>query len=188
MKMLSMSRFIFISFIILLASCGNEPEKPMKKQYSSQQVHDLSIQMNTWDEKRQNDEINQYIKQHNWEMTETPSGLRYMLLKAGKGPLAKNGQIAKVAFKIYLLDGSMIYSAEKDSAKEFTIGKDYVESGLHEGIQLMHVGDKMRFVLPSHLAHGLTGDQSKIPPLTSVMYEIELLSVRDDQPKNPDEK
>ena len=109
----------------------------------------------------------------------TPSGLRYMLMKAGKGPLAKTGQNAKVAYKIFLLDGTLCYSAEKDSAKEFLIGRDYVESGIHEGIQLMHVGDKMRFVLPSHLAHGLTGDQTKIPPLSSVIYEVELLGLTD---------
>jgi FKBP-type peptidyl-prolyl cis-trans isomerase len=52
-----------------------------------------------------------------------------------------------------------------------------VESGLHEGVQMMHVGDKMRFILPSFRAHGLTGDNSKIPPLTSVVYEIELLGL-----------
>jgi FKBP-type peptidyl-prolyl cis-trans isomerase len=47
----------------------------------------------------------------------------------------------------------------------------------------MHVGDKMRFILPSHLAHGLTGDQSKIPPLSSVVYEIELLELTDPKQK-----
>ncbi|HET6993007.1 MAG TPA: FKBP-type peptidyl-prolyl cis-trans isomerase [Bacteroidia bacterium] len=178
---ISMYRLLFILPVVLVASCGNEPEKTKKEQYTTQQVKDLSVQMNVWDEKKENDEINQYLKQHNWEMQETASGLRYMLLKKGNGPLAQNGQKAKVAYKIYLLDGSLIYSADRDSAKEFLIGKDYVESGLHEGIQLMHVGDKMRFVLPSHLAHGLTGDQSKIPPLSSVMYEIELVGVSDDK-------
>ncbi|MCX6311484.1 MAG: FKBP-type peptidyl-prolyl cis-trans isomerase [Bacteroidetes bacterium] len=176
-----MSRFIFISFIILLASCG-ETEKPKaKQQYTTQEVKDLSVQMNMWDEKRQNDEINQYLKQHNWEMETTTSGLRYMLIKPGKGPLAQTRQIAKVAYKIFLLDGSLCYSAPRDSAKEFLIGKDYIESGIHEGIQLMHVGDQMRFVLPSHLAHGLTGDQTKIPPLSSVVYEIELLGLTENK-------
>lgn len=61
------------------------------------------------------------------------------------------------------------------------VGKDNVEAGLHEGIQLMHVGDQMRFILPSHLAHGLTGDQSKIPPLASVVYEVELLELSDNK-------
>lgn len=164
--------------IIFFASCG-ETEKPKQKKYTDQELKDLSVQMNTWDEKRQNDEIDQYLKQHNWEMEKTASGLRFMLMKAGNGPIAQNGQMAKVIYKIFLLDGSLCYSVNRDSAKTFCIGKDNVESGIHEGIQLMHVGDKMRFILPSHLAHGLTGDQSKIPPLASVVYEIELLELAD---------
>lgn len=163
---------------VFLFSCG-EKEKPKKQKYTTQQVKDLSVQMNVWDEKRQNDEINQYVKSHGWTMEMTASGLRYMTIKPGKGPLAKTGQVAKVVYKISLLDGTVCYSSEKDGPKEVLIGKDYIESGLHEGLTLMHVGDKMRFILPSHLAHGLAGDQSKIPPLSSVVYEIELLELND---------
>jgi FKBP-type peptidyl-prolyl cis-trans isomerase len=49
---------------------------------------------------------------------------------------------------------------------------------LHEGIQLLHVGDKAIFILPSHLAHGLLGDEDKIPPHSAVIYDIELLGIR----------
>jgi FKBP-type peptidyl-prolyl cis-trans isomerase len=42
----------------------------------------------------------------------------------------------------------------------------------------MHVGDKAKFILPSHLAHGIMGDNDKIPPLTPVVYNIELLSIQ----------
>ncbi|CAN5390361.1 hypothetical protein BH09BAC5_BH09BAC5_20130 [soil metagenome] len=171
---------ILVFVIVFLASCG-EKEKPVRHQYTKEQVKDLSVQMNAWDEKRQNDEINQYIKVHNWTMTQTATGLRYMSVKEGKGATAKTGQTAKVIYRISLLDGTECYSSEKDGPKEFVIGKDYVESGLHEGIQLMHVGEKMRFILPSHLAQGLTGDQTKIPPLSSVIYEIELLQLKDPQ-------
>ena len=173
-----MRTYFFLLLSVFLFSCEEEV-KTKKRQYTQQQVKDLSVQMNAWDEKRQNDEINQYIKVHNWKMEMTQTGLRYMLVSSGKGPLAQTGQKAKVVYKISLLDGTVAYSSEKDGPKEFLIGKDYVESGLHEGIRLMHVGDKMRFILPSHLAHGLTGDQTKIPPLSSVVYEIELLELTD---------
>ncbi|MBI3512039.1 MAG: FKBP-type peptidyl-prolyl cis-trans isomerase [Bacteroidetes bacterium] len=172
-----MLRSIFFLLIFLIVSCG-EQGKPKKQPISKQQMHTLSLQMNTWDEKRQNDEINQYIKNHNWQMQETPTGLRYMFLKKGNGEQAKSGMFAKVYFKIYLLDGTVCYETKKDSAKEFLIGEDYVEYGIHEGIQLMHVGDQARFILPSHLAQGLTGDEKKIPPLSSVVYEVELISLR----------
>ncbi|HTL82104.1 MAG TPA: FKBP-type peptidyl-prolyl cis-trans isomerase [Bacteroidia bacterium] len=173
-----MYRFIVLLFVTLLFSCGEDPKPPAKKPLSKDQVNALSVQMNEWDETRQNDEINQYIKNHNWTMTETASGMRYMYMKKGTGEQAKQGEYAKVAYKIYLLDGTLCYSSEKDGPKEFLIGQDYVESGLHEAIQLMKIGDQMRIILPSHLAHGLTGDQSKIPALSSVMYEVELLSLR----------
>jgi FKBP-type peptidyl-prolyl cis-trans isomerase FkpA len=175
---INMKTYFLFACIIFLASCG-EKEKPKKQQYTQQQVKDLSVQMNTWDEKRQRDEINQYIKAHGWEMEETASGLRYMMIAPGKGEQAKAGQTAKVDYKISLLDGTVCYTSEKDGPKNVFIGKDNIEADLHEAIQLMHVGDKMRFILPSHLAHGLTGDQSKIPPLSSVVYEITLLSVKD---------
>jgi FKBP-type peptidyl-prolyl cis-trans isomerase len=171
-----MRTIFFLSAFIFLISCG-EKEKPKKPKYTEQQVKDLSVQMNTWDEKRQHDEIDQYIKAHGWQMETTASGIYYMKLKSGKGEQAHEGQTAKVNYKISLLDGSVVYSSDETGPKEFLIGKDNVESGLHEGVQMMHVGDKMRFILPSFRAHGLTGDNSKIPPLTSVVYEIELLGL-----------
>ena len=168
---------IWLLPVFLITACGDDP-KPKPRKMTKEQLEYLSEQMNKWDATKENDEINQYIKAHNYQMTETPSGLRYMLLKKGSGPQAKDGMRAKVTYKIYSLGGTVFYNASADSAKTFTINQDNVESGLHEGIQLMHVGDQMRFILPSHLAHGLTGDQSKIPPLTSVVYEIELLEVK----------
>jgi FKBP-type peptidyl-prolyl cis-trans isomerase len=173
-----MRTYFLFAILVFLAAC-DEKEKPKKQQYTKEQVKDLSVQMNTWDEKRQRDEINQYIKAHGWTMEETASGLRYMMISPGKGEQAKMGQTATVAYTISLLDGTVCYTSEKDGPKDVFIGKDNIESGLHEGIQLMHVGDKMRFILPSHLAHGLTGDQSKIPPLSSVVYEIKLISVKE---------
>lgn len=171
-----MRTLFFLSLFVFFIACG-EKEKPAKPHYTKQQVKDLSVQMNTWDEKRQHDEIDQYIKVHGWKMETTASGIYYMKLKEGKGEQAKTGQTAKVNYKISLLDGTVCYTSEKDGPKEFLIGKDNVESGLHEGIQMMRVGDKMRFILPSFRAHGLTGDNSKIPALASVVYEIELLGL-----------
>ena len=49
---------------------------------------------------------------------------------------------------------------------------------MHEGVKYMHVGDKAVIILPSHLAYGLVGDEHKIPPHASLLYELELLSVR----------
>jgi FKBP-type peptidyl-prolyl cis-trans isomerase len=53
-----------------------------------------------------------------------------------------------------------------------------VESGIHEMVQMMKTGDKVRFVLASARAHGLLGDGDKIPPRAPVLYEMELISLK----------
>ena len=55
---------------------------------------------------------------------------------------------------------------------------DNVETGLHEGIKYMKVGEKAKMILPSHLAHGLIGDSKKIPPRSTIVYDIELLDLK----------
>ena len=78
-----------------------------------------------------------------------------------------------------MLDGKLCYSSDKNGPKTFKVDFDNVETGIHQGIKLMREGEKAIFILPSHLAHGLTGDNDKIPPKASVYYEVEVLSVRD---------
>jgi FKBP-type peptidyl-prolyl cis-trans isomerase len=127
---------------------------------------------------KENDEIDQYIVRHKWTMIKTGTGLRYMITKQGSGELAKPKQMAKVNYRISLLDGTECYTSDKTGPREFMIAQDDIESGLHEGIQYLHVGDKAFFILPSYLAHGLVGDENKIPAKASVVYEIELLSLK----------
>jgi FKBP-type peptidyl-prolyl cis-trans isomerase len=54
-----------------------------------------------------------------------------------------------------------------------------VESGLEEGILLLQEGDKARFIMPPHLAHGLIGDRDKIPARATIIYDLELVSLSD---------
>jgi FKBP-type peptidyl-prolyl cis-trans isomerase FkpA len=179
MKLKMVSRFLFLAGLMgsLLVACS-EPKPPKKKPLTTKQVKDVSMAMNEWDRTRQNDEINQYIKNRGWEMQMTGSGLRWMMLNKGTGAQPRSGNQVMVKYKITLMDGTVCYTSEKDGPKVFLVSEDDVESGLHEAIQLMHKGDQMRFILPSHLAHGLMGDEDKIPPRASVIYEIELLELK----------
>ena len=57
------------------------------------------------------------------------------------------------------------------------IDKSDIESGVQEGIKKMRVGDKAKLIIPSHLAHGLTGDMEKIPPLSVIVVDIHLIGL-----------
>jgi FKBP-type peptidyl-prolyl cis-trans isomerase len=52
-----------------------------------------------------------------------------------------------------------------------------VESGLHEGVQLLSPGDSAILVIPSYRAHGLIGDQDRIPMRSSVVYRVGLVKL-----------
>jgi FKBP-type peptidyl-prolyl cis-trans isomerase FkpA len=178
--MLSLNKYVILlvgSSLMLGASCGNDSNKATM-QASSKEMQQKLIDANKMYVKRESDEIDQYVNHKAWKMTTTGTGLRYMITFEGKGELAKLEKYARVKYKISLLDGTVCYTSEEKGTKEFLIGQDNVESGLHEGIQYMHVGDKAVMILPSHLAHGLLGDDNKIPPKASVVYELELLSLR----------
>ncbi len=138
---------------------------------------DSLIQINKDLVQREKGEIDNFIKAKGWQMKETQTGLRYLIVSHGTGAKARIGQIATIRYKLYLLDGTLLDSSDKSGLKSFKIGHGGVEKGLEEGIILLKVGDKAKFILPSHLAYGLTGDGLKIPPQSPLIYDVELVKI-----------
>jgi FKBP-type peptidyl-prolyl cis-trans isomerase FkpA len=176
-------KIYFISFlcIVFLASACGDSHKSTSKQTNiqSKEFQDKLVEANKMYVKKESDEIDQYVTHRGWNMITTGTGLRYMITRRGEGMnLASPGQIAKVKYKISLLDGTICYSSDAGGPKDIVIAKDNTETGIHEGLQYIHEGDEAVFILPSHLAHGLMGDGDKIPPKASVVYEIKLISLR----------
>lgn len=164
--------------ITSIQSCDNSNEKTTAQtDFTSKEFQDKLIEANKMYVKKESDEIDQYIAHRKWEMISTGTGLRYMITKNGTGEAAVIERQAKINYKVSLLDGTLCYSSETTGPKVFVIGMANMETGLHEGIQYMHVGDVATFILPSHLAHGLLGDEIKIPPHSTIIYDVELLAI-----------
>ena len=172
-----LKQFLYFTLYLLFLSCGNDEVK-RKKIVDPSQFKEQLVKVNKYEVEKETDEINQYIAHHNWKMEKTGTGLRYFFLNKGKGKQAQSGDNVKVNYKISLLDGTECYSSEKDGAKEFKVEGEDIESGLHEAVLLMHVGDKAKFILPSYMAHGLHGDDASIPPLSSIIVDLELVEVK----------
>lgn len=175
--MFSRHYFIFFFFFLLHASCRDSAVS--EKKIDELKLKEPMIEINKTAAEKESEQIDGFVKRHNWEVVKTGTGLRYLVYIMGNGEMAKTGQIAKVNFEISLLNGTVCYSTRESGPLEFLIGQSEVESGLHEGILFLHVGDKAKLILPSHLAHGLAGDLKKIPPLSTIVYDIELLGLRD---------
>ncbi len=125
--------------------------------------------------------IDQFCKHHNWPVVETGTGIRYYIYESGKGKIAKPGTWALIDYEVRLLDSdtTLCYSSKEKGPIEFLVEMYNIESGLHEAITYMHVGDKAFIILPHYLAHGLVGNLDKIPSFASVLYKIHLLDVQE---------
>lgn len=108
----------------------------------------------------------------------TASGLKYIVFTTGKGSKAENGKSVEVHYAGMLTDGKEFDNSYKRGMPiEFTLGTGQVIKGWDEGIALMHVGGKMRLIIPPDLAYGSRGAGDVIPPNATLIFDVELLSV-----------
>jgi FKBP-type peptidyl-prolyl cis-trans isomerase len=107
----------------------------------------------------------------------TASGLQYKVITMGTGPKPKPEQTVTVHYKGTLIDGTEFDSSiKRGQPAEF--GVSQVIPGWIEGIQLMPVGSKFEFYIPSNLANGERGAGAQIGPHATLVFEVELLSVK----------
>jgi FKBP-type peptidyl-prolyl cis-trans isomerase FkpA len=162
--------------LILLSSCGNDPKSTQSTRNISM-MDDSLLNYNKAVVKTEDQEIEDLIQRYGWKMGKSPTGLRYMIYKQGSGERAAKGKKAMIRYEVRLINGNLCYSSAEKGPKEFIIGHGEVEIGTEEGILLMRVGDRAKFIVPSHLAFGLLGDQDKIPPKSTLIYDIELIKL-----------
>lgn len=109
----------------------------------------------------------------------TDSGLRYQILQKGSGAKAEKGKTVSVHYKGQLPDGTVFDSSYKRNKPiDFPLGMGQVIAGWDEGISLLKVGDKARFVIPSDLGYGSRGAGGVIPPDATLIFDVELMNVK----------
>jgi len=171
---------ILMSAGLLMVSCNNNKptgyvaNKPKEVQKSPQKSLE---KVNRYLLKVENQEIDDYVRRHHWNMETTGSGLRYEIIKQGEGSAIKQGDRVALKYNTFLINGRMIYSSVKLGPKVFEVGHGGVETGLEEAVIHLHKGDKANVIIPSFLAFGLNGDGDKIPPRAIVIYSLEVLDV-----------
>jgi len=112
------------------------------------------------------------------EMKTTPSGLKYQVMKQGTGNVSpKASDTVKVHYHGTLLDGT-VFDSSVERGEPISFPLDGVIPGWTEGLQLMKVGDKFRFEIPPNLAYGANPPSPKIPPNSTLVFEVELLGIQ----------
>lgn len=109
----------------------------------------------------------------------TASGLQYVVVQEGEGVNPNAGQEVSVHYTGYLTDGTMFDSSvERGEPIAFFVGKGQVIRGWDEGIMLLNIGAKARFIIPSDLAYGERGAGGVIPPNATLVFDVELVEFK----------
>jgi len=127
--------------------------------------------------KRATEEMKKLIK----GATTTESGLAYFMIKEGEGVQASAGKTVSVHYTGKLADGTKFDSShDRGQPIEFPLGEGRVIPGWDEGIALLKVGGKATFIIPPHLAYGERGAGGVIPPNATLIFEVELMGIKED--------
>jgi len=167
---------VYIIVLTFIVGCSGDPEQTQP--IDMKKLQEDLVEANKKALAVESNQIDEYVSRKGLDVFKTETGLRYSIYKqGGSEETIQAEQKAVVKYTVSLLNDTLCYSTN-DEVEEFTVGKDYVETGLHEGITYLREGDKAIIIIPSHLAHGMAGDFKKIPLRSTIVYDIELVAIK----------
>lgn len=107
----------------------------------------------------------------------TASGLQYQVLREGNGQSPKVTDTVECHYEGTLIDGTK-FDSSYDRGQTATFPLNQVIAGWTEGLQLMKEGGKYRFFIPYELGYGERGAGASIPPFSTLVFDVELVSVK----------
>ena len=171
-----MNKILPFLILIIFFSCSDPIEKPKTDPFQGMTKKERKSALEnalTRASKKEQVQIDGYLKRHQIPAVKTATGVHYCIYEEGEGNQIEDGQNVIVEYVVTKINGDTLYTTEK-KLDEFTVSNSEKESGLHEAIKLLKPGAKAVIILPAHRAHGVSGDMDKIPPLTTVIYNLKV--------------
>jgi FKBP-type peptidyl-prolyl cis-trans isomerase len=166
-----------------LSRCSSQNNEPAAKGENSNRGRSIEEQRSFV--AKENESIKAYMKDRNYQLKRSGSGMYYKIWTdtVNQEPILPEDRVF-YNYKVYHFNGSLLYTSTKSGTNSLVIDKQDAVIGLHQALKKMTLGDSGLFLLPSHLAYGVAGDQNKIPPLTALHYELEVVNIQKSEIKN----
>jgi FKBP-type peptidyl-prolyl cis-trans isomerase len=156
----------------LIYSCK---EQKNQKPVSNEELRETLIKANQIMAQNEAEEINSYIKRHDLNLTQSGTGLRYVINARGNSGSPDEDDIVTVEYRMNLLDGNSL-TDDKDTM-QFVMGRAEAPKGLEEGLSMIGEGGNIFLIIPSHLAYGRKGNEKNVPGNTPVVVDATLIDV-----------
>jgi FKBP-type peptidyl-prolyl cis-trans isomerase FklB len=155
---------------------GEQPEVSYEE--AKQIINDLfeGLQKEKSDVNRQAGEEFLRINKEKAEVITLPSGLQYQILSESTGEKPQATDQVKCHYEGRLINGQ-IFDSSVQRGEPATFPLNRVIKGWTEGLQLMSIGSKYRFFIPSDLAYGTSGAGELIEPNSTLVFDVELLDI-----------
>jgi peptidylprolyl isomerase len=109
----------------------------------------------------------------------TETGMKYEVIREGTGSSPKRGDSVTVNYTGWLEDGTKFDSSvDRKQPFTFKLGVGQVIQGWDDGVATMNVGGISKFYIPPELGYGSRGAGGVIPPNATLIFEVELLSIK----------
>jgi len=154
-----------------------ENGEPIMSEYEAMEIIETALHYSMErmaDESRRQEEEFLIRNSRRPEIQITPSGLQYHVLREAEGDKPGYNSVVIVNYVGTFVDGNMFDMSEEGGAY---IPLDMVIPGWAEGLMLMSIGSSYRFYIPSNLAYGRSGIQNVIPPYSTLIFNVELLDI-----------
>ncbi len=171
--------------LIALASCNpteNSKDIKLLDQRENRPAQQSSIEAHRDFLKKEVESIKTYIAERELDLDRNGTGIFYQIDSLGAGENPQTNDEVSYRYKISMLNGALLYASPEGKNAQLRIDREDAEIGLHEALKMLRVGDKGLFILPSHRAFGVAGDQNKVPPFTALVYELELIDIQKQNP------
>ncbi|NER61947.1 FKBP-type peptidyl-prolyl cis-trans isomerase [Pseudomonas sp. MAFF212428] len=108
----------------------------------------------------------------------TASGLQYQIVKKAEGAQPKSTDVVTVHYEGKLTDGK-VFDSSVERGSPIDLPVSGVIPGWVEGLQLMHVGEKVKLFIPADLAYGAQSPSPMIPANSVLVFDLELIAIKD---------
>lgn len=164
--------------VFVFTSCFNQEKKQANSLQNLSKEDRFEISQNSLKKALEKEEIQieAYIKRKGGEFIKTKTGVRILVTKKQvSSEKAKAGNIIQITYSLNLLNGTVIKKA--GTKERFVLEYSEKESGLHEAIKSINLNEEAIVIIPSHRAHGLVGNDKNIPALSTLVYQLKLISI-----------
>ena len=124
------------------------------------------------------DRIEKFVKDHNVQVTPTETGVYYLEITKGTGPIVNIGDMVSIHYNLYNIEDKLIETSYGAEPMQFIYGRGEMVPGIEEALEYMRVGGKATIIVPSTMGFGDVAIDKELPANSTVVFDIELIDVQ----------